>query len=100
MPEVLEVSDLRVSIRQRRATVHAVDGVSFTVNPSEIVGLVGESGCGKTITGLSGMRLLPSGGHIDSGRIRLGETDVLSLSERQMRKVRGNRSVIRSPSPC
>jgi oligopeptide/dipeptide ABC transporter ATP-binding protein len=91
MPQTLEVADLHVSIRQRRSTVHAVDGVSFAVNPSEIVGLVGESGCGKTITGLSTMRLLPNGGHIDAGRIRIGETDLLGLSERQMRAVRGNR---------
>ena len=91
MPEVLEVADLHVSIRQRRSTVRPVDGVSFAVNPSEIVGLVGESGCGKTITGLSTMRLLPNGGYIDSGRISIGETDLLGLAEKQMRKVRGNR---------
>ncbi|HUD37329.1 MAG TPA: ABC transporter ATP-binding protein [Streptosporangiaceae bacterium] len=90
MPGVLEVTDLHVSIRQRRSVVRAVDGVSFTVGHSEIVGLVGESGCGKTMSGLATMRLLPNGGRIDSGSIQVGETDVLSLSERQMRAVRGN----------
>ncbi len=90
MPEVLEVTDLHVSIRQRRSVVRAVDGVSFTVGGSEIVGLVGESGCGKTISGLATMRLLPNGGRIDAGSIRVGGTDVLSLTERQMRAVRGN----------
>jgi len=90
MPGVLEVSDLHVSIRQRRSTVRAVDGVSFTVNQAEIVGLVGESGCGKTISGLATMRLLPNGGHIDSGSIRVAGTDVLSLTERQMCAVRGD----------
>ena len=90
MPGVLEVSDLHVSIRQRRSVVRAVDGVSFTVGRSEIVGMVGESGCGKTISGLATLRLLPNGGQIDSGSIRIGETDVLSLTERQMREVRGN----------
>ena len=90
MPGVLEVTDLHVSIRQRRSVVRAVDGVSFTVGRSEIVGLVGESGCGKTISGLATMRLLPNGGRIDSGSIRISDTDVLSLTERQMRAVRGN----------
>jgi peptide/nickel transport system ATP-binding protein len=102
MPEILEVTDLHVSIRQRRSTVRAVDGVSFEVNPSEIVGLVGESGCGKTITGLSTMRLLPPGGHIDSGTIRIGQTDVLGLAEKQMRTVRGNRiaMIFQDPMTC
>jgi peptide/nickel transport system ATP-binding protein len=90
MPGVLEVTDLHVSIRQRRSVVRAVDGVSFTVGRSEIVGLVGESGCGKTMSGLATMRLLPNGGRIDAGSIQVGETDVLSLSERQMRAVRGD----------
>jgi peptide/nickel transport system ATP-binding protein len=90
MPGVLEVTELHVSIRQRRSIVRAVDGVSFTVGQAEIVGLVGESGCGKTISGLATMRLLPNGGRIDSGSIRVAGTDVLSLTERQMRAVRGN----------
>ena len=90
MPAVLEVNGLHVSIRQRRSVVRAVDGVSFTVGRSEIVGLVGESGCGKTMSGLATMRLLPNGGRIDSGAIRIGGTDVLSLTERQMCAVRGN----------
>jgi peptide/nickel transport system ATP-binding protein len=90
MQGVLEVNDLHVSIRQRRSVVRAVDGVSFAVNRSEIVGLVGESGCGKTMSGLAAMRLLPNGGQIDSGSIRVDGTDVLSLTERQMRGVRGD----------
>ncbi|HTW20374.1 MAG TPA: ABC transporter ATP-binding protein [Mycobacteriales bacterium] len=90
MPAVLEVDDLHVNIRQRRSVVHAVDGVSFTVGRSEIVGLVGESGCGKTMSGLAAMRLLPNGGHIDAGSVRIGDTDVLRLTERQMRSVRGD----------
>jgi peptide/nickel transport system ATP-binding protein len=90
MPGVLEVTDLHVSIRQRRSVVRAVDGVSFTIGRAEIVGLVGESGCGKTMSGLATMRLLPNGGRIDSGSIRISDTDVLSLTERQMRAVRGN----------
>ena len=90
MSAVLEVTDLHVTIRQRRSAVRAVDGVSFTVGRSEIVGLVGESGCGKTMSGLATMRLLPNGGHIDAGSVRLGGTDVLGLTERQMRGVRGD----------
>ncbi|HEY6295197.1 MAG TPA: ABC transporter ATP-binding protein, partial [Streptosporangiaceae bacterium] len=90
MSAVLEVTDLHVSISQRRSVVRAVDGVSFTVNKSEIVGLVGESGCGKTMSGLATMRLLPNGGRIDSGSVLVDGTDVLGLTERQMRTVRGN----------
>ena len=66
---LLDVTDLRAQIRLRSKTVRAVDGISFSVAPGETLGLVGESGCGKTMTGMSIMRLLPSGGEIASGRI-------------------------------
>jgi oligopeptide/dipeptide ABC transporter ATP-binding protein len=87
---VLEIEDLRTSIRLRSGVVRAVDGVSFAVQPGETVGLVGESGCGKTMTGLSIMGLLPNGGFIAGGAIRLGETNLAGLGEPGMRQVRGN----------
>ena len=62
MPALLEIDDLRTYIRQRHAIVRAVDGVSFTVDVGETVGIVGESGCGKTMTGMSIISLLPPGG--------------------------------------
>jgi peptide/nickel transport system ATP-binding protein len=90
MTALLEISDLRTEIRQRRSTVHAVDGVSLAVEQGECLGIVGESGSGKTMTALSVMRLLPSGGHVAGGGIVLDGTDVAALDEDKMREVRGN----------
>ena len=67
---VLEVEGLRTEFHLRDSTVHAVDGVSFTVAEGECVGLVGESGCGKSTTGLSIMKLLPEVGHVTAGSVR------------------------------
>jgi peptide/nickel transport system ATP-binding protein len=87
---LLEISDLRTEIRLRDATVHAVDGVSLQVDRGETLGIVGESGCGKTMTALSIMNLLPTGGKIAGGSVRLDGREISSLSDEQMRKVRGN----------
>jgi peptide/nickel transport system ATP-binding protein len=87
---LLDISDLRTEIRLREGTVHAVDGVSLQVNPGETLGIVGESGCGKTMTALSIMNLLPTGGRIAGGSIKLDNREISSLSDEQMRKVRGN----------
>jgi oligopeptide/dipeptide ABC transporter ATP-binding protein len=88
---VLEVDDLHVSIALRHSTVRAVDGVSFSVAPGETIGLVGESGCGKTTIGLAVLRLLPPGGAIIGGTITLQGREVTPLSEDEMRRVRGER---------
>jgi peptide/nickel transport system ATP-binding protein len=87
---VLEVEDLRTEFRLRSATVRAVDGVSFQVGAGECVGLVGESGCGKSTTGLSILRLLPNVGHVTGGTVRLAGRDLMSLREEEMRRLRGN----------
>ena len=87
---VLQVQNLRTEFRLRSSTVVAVDDVSLTVHEGECLGLVGESGCGKSTTGLSIMRLLPRIGHITGGRVLLGDRDLTTLSEAEMRKVRGN----------
>ncbi len=87
---VLEVDDLRTEFHLRHANVKAVDGVSFSVRAGECVGLVGESGCGKSTTGLSVMKLLPGVGHVTGGAVRLQGRDLVPLSEEQMRQVRGN----------
>ena len=89
MTELLRVADLRTEIRRRRDSVHPVDGVSFTVRQGETVGLVGESGCGKTMTAMSVMNMLPSGGRIVSGSVHLSGQDLVPLSPEQMREVRG-----------
>jgi peptide/nickel transport system ATP-binding protein len=90
MAPLLEVEDLHTDIRLRRATVHALDGVSLTVEAGECLGVVGESGCGKTMTALSIMQLLPPGGHIVGGKILLDGRAISSLSDDAMRHVRGN----------
>jgi len=87
---LLQISDLHTQIRRRGAIVRAVDGISLTVGPGECVGLVGESGCGKTMTARSVMRLLPPGGAITGGSVVLGGAELTTLSERDMQAVRGN----------
>jgi oligopeptide/dipeptide ABC transporter ATP-binding protein len=87
---VLEVENLTTEFHLRRSTVVAVEAVSFHVEEGECVGVVGESGCGKTTTGLSVMRLLPNVGHITGGSIRVLGRDVVPLSEKEMCDVRGN----------
>jgi oligopeptide/dipeptide ABC transporter ATP-binding protein len=77
-------------IRMRRSTVEAVDGVSLTIEPGETVGLVGESGCGKSMTGMSIMRLLPPGGHIVSGSVKLNGRELTTVANSEMRRIRGN----------
>ena len=90
MAPVLEIENLHTHIKLRQGTVHAVDGVSLFVEPGETLGIVGESGCGKTMTALSIMGLLPVGGSIAEGRIYLGGRQISGLSEEEMRRVRGN----------
>ena len=90
MAHLLELDGLQTEIRLRRAVVHALDSVSLTVDPGECLGIVGESGCGKTMTALSIMRLLPPGGHIVGGKVLLDGREISSLSDNDMRHVRGN----------
>jgi len=88
---LLEVKNLKTHFFTEDGVVHAVDGVDFVVYPGEILGLVGESGCGKSVTSLSIMRLISLPGRILEGEILLDGTDLLELSEEEMMKVRGNR---------
>jgi peptide/nickel transport system ATP-binding protein len=89
---LLAVHDLRVSFPTEAGPARAVDGVSFTVHAGETVALVGESGCGKTLTALSLLRLMPSGAHLaPSSRVEFDGADILSLPERALRSLRGDR---------
>jgi peptide/nickel transport system ATP-binding protein len=90
VPRLLEVEDLRTRIKLRSGMVHAVDGLSFAVEQGETVGIVGESGCGKTMAAMSIMRLLPARAYIAGGEVRLDGRDLVKLSEAEMREVRGN----------
>jgi peptide/nickel transport system ATP-binding protein len=88
---LLAINDLRTWFFTRDGVVRAVDGVSFQVAPGETLAIVGESGCGKSVTALSVLRLIPSPpGRIVSGSIRFAGRDLLGLSEAAMRDVRGN----------
>ena len=87
---LLEIEGLRTDIRLSRSTVHALDGVDLTVDRGETLGIVGESGCGKTMTALSVMRLLPPGGHIVGGHIILDGRDITAMTNTAMRRVRGD----------
>ena len=86
---LLAVEDLRVRFKTQRGLVHAVNGISFDVRPGETLGLVGESGCGKSVTALATMGILPRSARIASGSIRLDGRELLGLSERKWRRVRG-----------
>ena len=87
----LEVRDLRTYFDTRDGVVKAVDGLDFSVRPREVLGVVGESGCGKSVTSLSIMRLLPMPpARFASGSILYQGKDILALSEPEMRRVRGN----------
>lgn len=88
---LLEVKNLKTYFFTEDGVVHAVDGVSFDIYPGEVLGLVGESGCGKSVTSLSIMRLISPPGRILEGQILFGGKNLLALSEREMMQVRGNR---------
>ena len=87
---ILEVRNLRTSFATESGYVHAVDNVSFNVRKGEAVALVGESGCGKSVTAMSIMRLITPPGKITGGEIRFKGLDLATLSERDMRNVRGD----------
>jgi oligopeptide/dipeptide ABC transporter ATP-binding protein len=86
---VLEVTDLSTHLKVRSGIVRAVDRVSFSLAAGETLGLVGESGCGKTMTALSILRLVPEPGKIVGGSVRFQGKNLLDIAESEMRKVRG-----------
>jgi peptide/nickel transport system ATP-binding protein len=93
MTRVLQVENLRVSFPAGDGgRVYPVDGVSFTLDRGQTLALVGESGCGKSLTSLALLRLIPPPGRVeDSSTIRLGDTDVLALQGEALRRIRGRR---------
>src|SRR6202034_1989144 len=90
MPPVLQISDLSTHIQLTKSVVHAVGNVDLSIAPGEALGLVGESGCGKSMTGLSIMGLLPPGGSIVNGSIKLAGRELVGLSDAELRTIRGN----------
>ena len=92
MAALLEIENLRTQFFTAAGTVRAVDGVSYGVEAGQVVALVGESGCGKSVTALSILRLIPDPpGRIVGGSIRFKGTDLLTLSDAEIRAVRGRR---------
>jgi oligopeptide/dipeptide ABC transporter ATP-binding protein len=87
--EILSVSELRTDYYTSTGTLPAVRGISFGVSPGEVLGVVGESGCGKSATALSLLRLIAEPQGRISGSIKLGDRDLMSLNEKEMRQVRG-----------
>ncbi|PTM59054.1 ABC transporter ATP-binding protein [Desmospora activa] len=87
---LLEVKDLQVRFQTDAGMIPSVRDCSFTVNPGEIVAIVGESGCGKSVTSLSIMGLLPDYGQVAAGEIFFDDRDLLKLSKKERRKLRGN----------
>jgi oligopeptide/dipeptide ABC transporter ATP-binding protein len=88
---LVEIRGLHTTFHTRDGVVRAVDGIDLHVDRGEIMGLVGESGCGKSVTSLSVMRLVASPGRIESGEILFDGQDLLKLSDDEMRKIRGDR---------
>ncbi|MBA3945763.1 MAG: ABC transporter ATP-binding protein [Herpetosiphonaceae bacterium] len=87
---LLRVKGLKTYFHSEEGTIKAVDGVDFTVQAGEVLGIVGESGCGKSVTALSIMRLISSPGEIAGGEVIFDGDDLLELPAEQMRKLRGN----------
>jgi oligopeptide/dipeptide ABC transporter ATP-binding protein len=88
---VLDIQDLHVHFHTFEGTVRALEGVNLSLRYREVLGLVGETGCGKSVCGLSILRCVPEPGEIVGGRIFLGGEDLLSKTERQMRMIRGKK---------
>jgi len=90
MAPVLEIENLSTHIKLTSSVVQAVGNIDMRIDAGETLGVVGESGCGKSMTGLSIMGLLPPGGSIVGGSIKLEGRELVGLKQEQLRQVRGN----------
>ncbi len=99
---LLDVQNLQTHFHTEDGVVRAVDGVSFSIRKGECLGIVGESGCGKSVTSLSIMRLVASPGRVAGGRIMFDGKSLLDMSDREMSKIRGNRisMIFQQPTTC
>ena len=90
MSKLIDVKNLRTSFKTHIGDVQAVRGVSFYVDKGEAIGVVGESGCGKSVTMMSIMRLLSENGKVVDGEVLFGDKDITKISEKEMEGIRGN----------
>lgn len=90
-PVLLHIDNLKTVIKSRKDKLVPVDGVDIEIRKKETVGIVGESGCGKSMTAMSVMGLLPGSAYVEEGRIMLGDTDLTKLSPKELRKVTGDK---------
>ena len=86
---LLSVRDLEVKFSTRKATVHAVNGISFDLNPGDTLGIVGESGCGKSVTSLAMLGILARAGRVTDGEVLFEGNDLLKMPDSKLRKIRG-----------
>jgi len=86
---LLSVRDLEVRFFTRRATIHAVNGISFDLDAGQTLGIVGESGCGKSVSSLAILGILPKAGRVTGGRVMFGDRDLLTLKDSALREIRG-----------
>jgi oligopeptide/dipeptide ABC transporter ATP-binding protein len=86
---LLDVKGLEVAFGTDQGTVYAVNGISFSISPGETLGIVGESGCGKSVTSLALLGILPRAGRATGGSARFADRDLLSLNDRELRRIRG-----------
>lgn len=96
---LLTVNNLTTSFAIRNASLQAVSDVSFSLEEGDCLGIVGESGCGKSTTGFSLMRLLPNNGRIEAGSVEFEGRDLTKISEKEMRAIRGNRIALIPQDP-
>jgi len=90
MAPLLSVRDLAVQFKTRKSTVRAVNGISFALEAGETLGIVGESGCGKSVTSLAMLGILPKAGRVTQGEVLFEDVDLLKVPDSQLRQVRGN----------
>ena len=102
MDNLLEVRDLKTQFFTEAGVVRAVDGVSMTLRRGEVLGVVGESGCGKSVTALSIIQLIDNPGRIVEGQVFFDDEDLLQMSDETMRSIRGNRisMIFQQPQSC
>jgi len=90
MAPLLSVRDLAVQFKTRKSTIRAVNGISFDLNAGETLGIVGESGCGKSVSALAMLGILPKAGRVTRGEVLFEDVDLLKLPDSQLRQIRGN----------